>query len=153
MRIIQVSIVVASMMLVAACSEEKKAEGYSKPANQAASTDKPAATPNTPGSNMPAGHPGANTQSGAPSAPAPLLKKELAPGAGTVIKAMHSGGYTYMEVDVSGKPTWIAATAMKVKTGQKVQWQDGAVMKNFSSNSLHRTFDEIVFVSNASMVE
>jgi hypothetical protein len=76
------------------------------------------------------------------------------PKQGTVKEMMHAAGYTYMHVDTgTGKPVWIAATMMRIKPEQKVQWADAAVMRNFKSASLHRSFDEILFVSNASVVE
>jgi hypothetical protein len=59
-----------------------------------------------------------------------------------------------MQVDVGAdKPMWIAATMMRVQPQQKVKWTDAAMMKNFPSKTLHRTFDEILFVSNAQVVE
>jgi hypothetical protein len=76
------------------------------------------------------------------------------PKQGTVTEMMHAAGYTYMNVDTgTGKPVWIAATMMRVKNGNTVQWADAAVMRNFNSKSLHRTFDEILFVSNASVIQ
>jgi len=76
------------------------------------------------------------------------------PKQGTVKEMMHAAGYTYMNVDTgAGKSVWIAATMMRVKPEQKVQWADAAVMRNFKSASLHRTFDEILFVSSASVVK
>jgi len=76
------------------------------------------------------------------------------PKQGVVKEMMHASGYTYMNVDSgTGTPVWIAATMMRVKNGNKVQWGDAAVMHNFNSKSLHRTFDTILFVSNASVVE
>lgn len=76
------------------------------------------------------------------------------PKQGTVKEMMHAAGYTYMNVDTGdGKTMWIAATMMRVKPENKVQWADAAVMRNFKSSSLHRTFDEISFVSNASVVQ
>jgi len=76
------------------------------------------------------------------------------PKQGIVKEMMHASGYTYMNVDTgNGKPVWIAATMMRIKTGDKVQWADAAVMRNFKSSGLHRTFDEILFVSSASVVQ
>ncbi len=163
MRLLTIFIVLAMALVITACSEDK-VEGYSKPAQQGAAQQSTGDTgqqmaADRPGmnaqgmdqqmgnSNMPAGHPGAGTS----GAPAPLLKQELHPGGGKVLKVMHAGGYTYMEVDMDGKNTWAAATGMKVETGDQVKWQDGAVMQNFTSSTLHRTFDEILFVSNASV--
>jgi hypothetical protein len=73
------------------------------------------------------------------------------PKNGKVIKAMHAGGYTYMQMEKDGKEFWIAATMMNVKRDDYVRWADAAVMKNFSSSTLHKTFDEILFVTNAEL--
>ena len=105
----------------------------------------------------------ATTQAPAQATPAhPLNPQQQAavdaakgmPKQGTVKEMMHAAGYTYMSVDTGAdKPVWIAATMMRVKPQDKVQWADAAVMRNFNSKSLHRTFDEILFVSNASVVQ
>lgn len=73
------------------------------------------------------------------------------PKNGKVAKAMHAGGYTYMQIEKDGKEFWIAATMMNVKKDDYVRWGDAAVMKNFSSSTLHRTFDEILFVTDATL--
>ena len=76
------------------------------------------------------------------------------PKQGVVKEMMHAAGYTYMNVDTGdGKQVWIAATMMRVKPENTVKWSDAAVMRNFKSSSLHRSFDEIMFVSNASVVQ
>lgn len=73
---------------------------------------------------------------------------------GVVKEMLHASGYTYMNVDTgAGKSVWIAATTMRVKNGNTVKWADAAVMRNFNSKALHRTFDEILFVSNASVIQ
>lgn len=156
-------------MAIAGCSEDK-VEGYNKPAQQGAAQpadgqammngqQMPAGHPamgeqaqaaaGMDMSNMPAGHPGAGQMGG--GAPAELMNKELHPGGGKVLKVMHASGYTYMQVEMDGKPMGAASTAMKVSTGDKVKWADGAMMQNFTSNTLHQTFDQILFVSNASL--
>jgi hypothetical protein len=76
------------------------------------------------------------------------------PKQGKVTEMMHAAGYTYMKVDAgTGKSMWIAASMMRVKPEQTVKWTDAAVMSNFTSKSLHKTFDQILFVSNAQVVE
>lgn len=69
-----------------------------------------------------------------------------------VTKVTHASGYTYLEVDLNGKSTWVAASPANVKTGDTVAWSGGAVMHNFTSKSLRRTFDEIIFVNTVSVV-
>lgn len=73
---------------------------------------------------------------------------------GTVKELLHASGYTYMDIDIGdGKSVWIAAATMRAKKGNTVKWTDAAVMRDFNSKSLHRTFAEILFVSNASVVQ
>ena len=74
-------------------------------------------------------------------------------GQGKVLQSMHASSYTFIEVDMGGKKTWIATNAMPVNTGATVRWRDGAVMQNFTSNALRRTFDEIIFVSYAEVAK
>ena len=56
-----------------------------------------------------------------------------------------------MQVETDGKEKWIAATMMNVKRHDTVSWTDAAVMTNFTSSTLRKTFDEILFVSKASI--
>ncbi|MCF6257703.1 MAG: hypothetical protein L3K25_15635 [Gammaproteobacteria bacterium] len=75
------------------------------------------------------------------------------PKQGVVKTMLHSSGYTYMDVDTGNdKSVWIAAAMMRIKIGDTIKWTDAAAMRDFKSSSLHRTFDEILFVSNASVV-
>jgi len=73
------------------------------------------------------------------------------PNTGKVIKAMHGGGYTYMQVINKDKTFWVAATMMNIRRDDIVSWTDAAIMKNFKSSTLRRTFDEILFVTSASV--
>jgi starvation-inducible outer membrane lipoprotein len=85
--------------------------------------------------------------------PAPSTAQATSPSGpptnGKVVKAMHAGGYTYMQVESQGKQFWVASTMMNVKRNDHVAWSGAAVMKNFNSPTLHRTFEEILFVSTA----
>lgn len=64
---------------------------------------------------------------------------------GKIVETMDSGGYTYVNVEKDGKKTWVAVPTMKVKVGQEVSFTPGAVMNNFTSKTLGRTFEKIVF--------
>lgn len=79
--------------------------------------------------------------SAAPAALAP------APNAGQILQLMQAGGYTYAEIKTSGGQTvWMAGGPLQLKVGDSVQWGDYAVMRNFSSKALGRSFEEILFV-------
>ena len=64
---------------------------------------------------------------------------------GTVVETMDSGGYTYLCVENAGQKNWAAIPATPVKVGDKVSVASGMIMRNFSSKSLGRTFEAIVF--------
>ena len=66
---------------------------------------------------------------------------------GTVISVQNSGGYSYIEIDINGATFWMAASLSAVKPGERVGWNDYAMMKNFTSKSINRTFDQIMFVN------
>jgi hypothetical protein len=82
----------------------------------------------------------------APQTPAPAAPAQ--PGntvSGKVLETMDSGGYTYLHVDTGKAQQWIAIPQSKVKVGDDVSYHDGMVMPSFTSKSLNRTFDSIVF--------
>jgi hypothetical protein len=58
---------------------------------------------------------------------------------------MNAGGYTYVSIEKAGKKTWVAVPMTEVKVGQEMSFQPGAEMKNFTSKSLNRTFESIIF--------
>ena len=65
---------------------------------------------------------------------------------GKVVDTMNSGGYTYVQIEKDGVKTWVAVRQIAgVKKGQTMSFQPGALMTNFHSNTLNRTFDKIYF--------
>jgi hypothetical protein len=74
-------------------------------------------------------------------------KQEENPGviSGKVVETMNASGYTYICIEKSGEKTWVAVPEMKVAVGSKMSFLPGQVMTNFTSKSLDRTFDSIVF--------
>ncbi|HIJ90978.1 MAG: DNA-binding protein [Desulfobulbaceae bacterium] len=64
---------------------------------------------------------------------------------GKVAETMNSGGYTYVLLDKGGVTTWVALPQTQVVVGNEIACQPGMVMNNFTSTSLNRTFDSIVF--------
>lgn len=65
--------------------------------------------------------------------------------AGKVVETMDSGGYTYVLLEKDGNKTWAACPRMQIDVGQEIALQPGMVMQNFTSKTLNRTFDNIVF--------
>jgi hypothetical protein len=64
---------------------------------------------------------------------------------GKVVETMNSGGYSYILLEKNGKKTWVAVPLMTVTVGQEIALQPGTEMGNFTSKSLNRTFDSIIF--------
>lgn len=86
--------------------------------------------------------------------PSPMPPPEMAPKesvvgpsslSGRVAETMNSGGYTYVLLEQKGKKTWVAVPEMKVLVGQQISLQSGQETLNFTSKSLNRTFDSIIF--------
>lgn len=65
---------------------------------------------------------------------------------GIIIETMDAAGYTYMNIDENGNKFWIAAPLTAVEKGAKVSFYEQIWMPNFTSESLNRTFDNILFV-------
>ena len=65
---------------------------------------------------------------------------------GKVLETMDASIYTYVQVTGAKGPVWIAASKTPVAKGNIISYPDGAVMTNFTSKSLNRTFDSIIFV-------
>lgn len=66
---------------------------------------------------------------------------------GKVLSAIDANEYTYIEVEQDKKTLWLAAPTVAVKKGNVVRFEDGAVMTDFRSKLLDRTFPSIMFVS------
>ncbi len=64
---------------------------------------------------------------------------------GTVLETMDGGGYTYMKLERNGRMLWIAVRQANVAIGDKVEYAEQMRMPNFTSKTLNKTFDEIVF--------
>jgi hypothetical protein len=68
----------------------------------------------------------------------PILK-------GKVVETMNAKGYTYICLENNGKIGWVAVPAVMVSVGQEVQVKPGTEMGQFTSKTLNRSFDDIVF--------
>lgn len=74
-----------------------------------------------------------------------LLASASANLTGKVVETMDSGGYTYVQIENNGKKTWVAVPKTKITKGSTVTFMPGSPMPNFTSKSLGRTFDLIIF--------
>jgi hypothetical protein len=66
---------------------------------------------------------------------------------GKVVETMNSGGYSYVKLEKDGEEIWVAVQETDIKVGGNMSFRGGTVMRNFTSKTLDRTFDSIVFSS------
>lgn len=71
---------------------------------------------------------------------------------GVAAEVFDSAGYTYIKVIKSDQEVWLAVPQTQIEQGVNVVWNDGAEMRNFTSKSLNRTFESILFVDKVSQV-
>lgn len=64
---------------------------------------------------------------------------------GKVVETMDAGGYSYVNLEKNGVKTWVAVPRMKVTVGEEMAFQPGQEMVKFTSRSLNRTFERILF--------
>ncbi len=79
----------------------------------------------------------------APAAPAVASTKAAIHG--KVLESMESGGYTYLKIDTGSAQPWVAIPESTVTVGTEVSCAPGMTMKNFTSKTLNRTFDAVIF--------
>lgn len=84
-----------------------------------------------------------------PDTPAPPNAAPMVTG--TVRETMVAAGYDYMRVETEEGDRWVAAMNAHVEVGDRIQ-AGGIVMHDFHSNSLDRTFDQIVLASNVFVI-
>ena len=64
--------------------------------------------------------------------------------------------YTYVQVTgktEKDKPVWLAASKVKLVKGDTIRYGGGAVMPNYYSKTLNKTFEEITFVDKVEVVK
>ena len=67
---------------------------------------------------------------------------------GVVAEMVEVDNYTYIRLEAVGDEVWIATLPVWVSPGDIVEFSGGAVMKDFYSDTLGKTFDTILFVED-----
>jgi hypothetical protein len=75
----------------------------------------------------------------------PAGGQKAIPISGKVTEILTSGGYTYVNLSRDGVSTWVAFPTIPVTLGQELVLVPGYEMRNFTSKTLNRTFDRVVF--------
>ena len=87
----------------------------------------------------------AETKPAPPPTPAASAALDGVALEGKIVETMNSSGYTYLLLDAAQGKVWIAIPETQVATGQVVTCTPGMTMKDFTSKTLNRTFESIVF--------
>jgi hypothetical protein len=75
------------------------------------------------------------------------LKNE--PHIAKVIDKIEVKGYNYLQVSENKEDYWIAVPTMDIQVGETVYFSKFMVMKGFKSETINRTFDNILFIEDA----
>lgn len=70
------------------------------------------------------------------------------PNEGTVLDVIHANEFTYLEVAQAEGTVWIALQKMEIRPGTRIRYEDGAVMQDFYSKLLKRTFPSVMFINH-----
>jgi len=70
---------------------------------------------------------------------------DMTTASGTVAETMNAAGYTYLRLKTSTGDRWAAVTETTVAVGESVTIVNATAMQSFTSPTLKRTFDEILF--------
>ena len=132
MNKISLAISIAALLMYG-CSDKPKEQEQSASTQQSAST--PAST---------SIYGATPQQAAAPSQDdVQLNAKHVA----NVLETINGGGYTYAKVDEEGNIYWIAGPQTNIGAGMKISFLEQMVMSDFTSKSLNKHFDQLVFVS------
>jgi len=85
-----------------------------------------------------------------------MKSQDIQPGPnhkGKVLQTMDASSYTYVEVEEKGQKLWLAVMKTAVKKGDIVEFPDSPPMINFTSKTLNRTFDKIIFAQGLKVVK
>lgn len=67
---------------------------------------------------------------------------------GKVVEAIYKEGFAYVRLEMNGdSSTWVAIVNQKPNVGESISVQEQAVLSDFHSKSLDRTFAKIIFGS------
>ena len=86
-------------------------------------------------------------------APLPPDHAALPVQTGVVAEMVEVENYTYIRLEAEGDEVWIATLPIWVSPGDVVQFSGGAVMKDFHSETLGKTFDSILFVDSLQVAD
>lgn len=111
----------ACALSLAACADSAEAPGASSP-----------------NAGLPQGHP--------PIQPGSQVSIPSDAPVGMVLETMDAGGYTYARIESRGEEIWAAGPPTPLSVGDSILLAGGTEMTDFTSSTLARTFESILFL-------
>jgi hypothetical protein len=71
----------------------------------------------------------------------------------TVVDKIDAKGYSYLQVSENDNIFWIAVPRMEVEKGEKLYFSQAMEMQDFTSETIDKTFESILFVQDAAKSE
>ncbi|MCW8895591.1 MAG: hypothetical protein OQK48_07430 [Sulfurimonas sp.] len=135
---ISIAISVA-VLLMYGCSDKPKEQDESAKTQKVQDSSEMATEPQT--------LYGASAQQAPVQAPSDADIQLNTPHIADVLETVNAGGYTYAKVDEKGNVYWIAGPQSKITVGTSISFIEQMVMNDFTSKSLNKHFDQLIFVS------
>lgn len=66
-----------------------------------------------------------------------------------VVDKIPANNYLYLQVSENKESFWIAVSSMEIEVGETIYFSKYMVMKDFKSDNIDRSFDELLFVEDA----
>lgn len=136
MNKISVAISVVALLMYG-CSDDKPKEQDSSKISKSTEQSAPQSMYGVP----------ASKQLEAKTAPAEGDVQLNTPHIAKTLEVINGGGYTYAKVDEGGNIYWIAGPQTNINEGVSISFLEQMVMNDFTSKSLNKHFDQLVFVS------
>jgi len=88
-----------------------------------------------------------------PAGDSPMMQPEGPIEQGKVVELTSAAGYTYLLLKSGEHAFWVAGTQVNAKVGDVVSYIKNVEMHNFTSRSINKTFESIIFASMVKVVE
>ncbi len=137
MNKISLAIGVAALLMCGCSDSQKEQKSAEAKTEKAESVEKPVVSKNIYGTST--------TESA--KAPEDVNVQGSKQHTAKALETMNAAGYTYVKVDEGGNVYWVAGPTADVKVGSTVAYIEQMVMQDFTSKSLKRTFDQLMFAS------
>lgn len=137
------AVLILAVFSLSACGRD------SEPEKQAATPEKQAAAPEKQATEAvkPEVAPAQPGQAPKRTRYSPPPPPKILPVKGKVLEIIDTGNFLFVSLDWEGKKVWATVPGVELKLGEVVALDHAAMIKSFRSETLNRTFDNLIFAS------